>query len=205
MLSLRSDMKRLIPAGAPQIHALAAGMLALLIASCGRSETAGDSTSAAATPAASAPPAWVVSDSGAGPLRVGMSFAMAGAALHSSVPDTAKVERACAYVPMAGVPRDVRLMWVDGHLARIDVDNDSLVTTLGARVGDPAARIDSLYAGRVTTKPHKYLRGGSYLVVGTPSGSGAGARIVFETDSAQRVRLFRVGREPEVEWVEGCA
>jgi hypothetical protein len=46
------------------------------------------------------------------------------------------------------------------------------------------------------TMPAKYDPLGSYVVVRR--------RIVFEMDSTQRVTRYRAGREPEVEWVEGC-
>jgi hypothetical protein len=34
--------------------------------------------------------------------------------------------------------------------------------------------------------------------------ASAGKEIVFETDG-KRVTMFRAGRLPEVEWVEGCS
>jgi hypothetical protein len=34
--------------------------------------------------------------------------------------------------------------------------------------------------------------------------AAAGKEIVFETDGSHKVIMFRAGRVPEVEWVEGC-
>ena len=59
----------------------------------------------------------------------------------------------------------------------------------------------ALYGGRVKSEPHKYVRGGHYLVVPSPADSDA--QLVFETDG-KRVTSYRVGRLPEVRWVEGC-
>lgn len=148
---------------------------------------------------------WAASDSGAGRLRIGMTFAQAASALHAPVPDTSKADSACAYVALDGVPPGMRLMWAGGHLARIEIIDAAIPTVRNARVGDTKARVDSLYRGVVTISPHKYDPRASYLLVRPPEPSDSAFRIVFETDSTQRVARYRVGREPEVEWVEGCA
>lgn len=93
-------------------------------------------------------------------------------------------------------------MIVDGRVVRIEVKDSLVATDRGARVGDGEARIDSLYRGMVTVEPHKYTDG-HYLVV-TPAAADSGLRLIFETDGS-RVTEFRVGRLPEVAWVEGCS
>jgi hypothetical protein len=80
------------------------------------------------------------------------------------------------------------------------VRSGTIPTAAGARIGDTEARIKSLYEGRVTTTPHKYVKGGHYLTV-TPADTSY--RIVFETNG-KKVTSFRSGRVPEVEQVEGC-
>lgn len=149
--------------------------------------------------------AFAVSDSGAGTLRIGMSFAQAARALGAPVPDTSSADTACAYVAVHGTPAGVRLMWVAGHLARLEVSDSTVPTTRGARVGDSASRVDSLYRGRISVSPHKYDPRASYRIVRFAAPADSAFRLVFETDSTQRVARYRVGREPEVEWVEGCA
>jgi len=148
---------------------------------------------------------FAVSDSGAGRLRIGMSFAQAAHALGAAVPDTARADTACAYVTFAHVPPGVRLMWVAGHLARVEVSDTTVPTSRGVRVGDTGSRVDSAYRGLVTVSPHKYDPRASYRVVRFASPADSAFRLVFETDSTQRVARYRMGREPEVEWVEGCA
>ena len=94
-------------------------------------------------------------------------------------------------------------MFVSDTLVRVDVRDSSVTTMEGARIGDTEARIKEIYAGRVTTTPHKYTGPtGHYLTVSQPLMPGN--LLVFETDG-QRVTTFRMGRKPEVEWVEGCA
>lgn len=149
--------------------------------------------------------AFVVSDSGGGPLRIGMTVAEASRALGAPVPDTTAQDRACAYYALTGLPAGVELMWVEGRLARLEVDSGATATLAGARVGDSETRIDSLYASRVMVQPHKYVPNAKYLVIGALGAADPPRHIVFETDSARRVTRYRAGREPEVQWVEGCA
>ena len=88
-------------------------------------------------------------------------------------------------------------------MARVDVTKPGVRTREGAQVGDPEAAVLKLYEGRVAVTPHKYSGPqGHYLTVTTPGDSLH--RIVFETDGAT-VQNYRVGRLPEVEWVEGCS
>lgn len=190
------------------LHAL---LLCGALAACMRGDGAAADSGAVTPPpdssVAAIPPddgTFTVNDSGAGPLRIGMTFAEAAVALGGAVPDTARLERACAHVPLDGVPRGALLMWVEGRIARIDVDSTSITTAQGARVGDSGERIRSLYAGRIVEKPHKYDERGRYLVVPSQSSGSDSLALVFETDGAQVTR-YRVGRQPEVEWVEGCS
>jgi hypothetical protein len=92
-------------------------------------------------------------------------------------------------------------MLVRDTVARIDVRDNTLATDAGARVGDAESRVRELYRGRVKTEPHKYVQGGHYLIDTSPTDTMH--QIVFETDG-KRVTTYRVGRTPEVRWVEGC-
>lgn len=149
------------------------------------------------TPASSST---AVSFSGAPPLRVGMSEAEARQALGMPKASTASREE-CRYLDTKGKSR-VYVMLVRDTVARLDVRDSTRTTEAGARIGDPESRILELYRGRVATQPHKYVSGGHYLVVTSPTDSTR--RLVFETDG-KRVTSYRVGRMPEVEWVEGCS
>jgi len=155
----------------------------------------------ATTPASTNPSSsTAVTFSGAPPLRVGMSEAEARQALGMPKPSTTSRDE-CRYLDTKGKSR-VYIMLVRDTVARLDVRDSTRVTEAGARIGDPESRILELYRGRVTTKPHKYVSGGHYLVVTSPTDSTR--RLVFETDG-KRVTSYRVGRTPEVEWVEGCS
>jgi hypothetical protein len=134
------------------------------------------------------------------PLRVGMSEAEARRALGMPASSSASKDE-CHYLDTKGKSR-VYTMLVRDTVARLDVRDSTLATPAGARVGDPEAKVLELYRGRVTTQPHKYVSGGHYLVVNSPADTMR--RLVFETDG-KRVTSYRVGRMPEVMWVEGCS
>jgi hypothetical protein len=148
---------------------------------------------------------WAVTDSGAGVLRIGMTRDQLALNLHATPPRHTRADSGCAYLAVAGVPPGMRTMWVAATLARIDIGAASLPTDRGARIGDKQARIEQLYRGRVVAMPAKYDPRGKYLVVHPIPPADSSCRIVFETDSTTRVTRYRVGREPEVEWVEGCS
>jgi hypothetical protein len=112
----------------------------------------------------------------------------------------------CTYAVWREAPSGVTVMIVDGLVARVDVARNSTVaTSKGARIGDSEARILDLYKGRTTVTPHKYTDG-HYITVTPPAGSGEDRayRLVFETDG-KKVTRYRGGKQPQVEWVEGCS
>ena len=168
-------------------------------ASADKAPPAADSAAAPApTPA---PAGFTVSADAAGPIRIGMSVAdLQNAAGAITPPPNAAAE--CAYVHPASAPPGVLAMLTKGVVARIDVDSAGVATAEGIAVGDSASKVNEAYAGRVTATPHKYVQGGQYLTV-KPSAPQDSLRIVFESE-AGRITRYRVGRVPQVEWVERC-
>jgi hypothetical protein len=142
-------------------------------------------------------------EDGLGQLQVGMTLAEAvNMGLVNERPD---MKPACDFVfPAvgAGIPFGVNVMVVKGKIARIDVDTGTVTTEDGVKIGDTEAKVKSVYGDELQIQPHKYIDGGHYMTVKGDSAS-AGKAIVFETDG-KRVTMFRAGRIPEVEWVEGC-
>ena len=144
-----------------------------------------------------------LSEEGLGQLQVGMTLTEAvNMGLVNERPD---MKPACDFVfPAvgAGIPFGVNVMVVKGKIARIDVDTGTVTTEDGVKIGDTEDRVKSVYGDELQIQPHKYIEGGHYMTVKGDSAS-AGKAIVFETDG-KRVTMFRAGRIPEVEWVEGC-
>jgi hypothetical protein len=146
---------------------------------------------------------WIMRPDGVRALRIGMTAAAARTALALPPAAAATPPGECRYIETPSLPVRLYFMAVSDTLVRIDVRDSTVATREGARVGDSEARVNELYAGRVTTQPHKYTGPtGHYLVV-TPPGD-TNHLIVFETDGA-RVTNYRVGRKQEVQWVEGCS
>ena len=94
-------------------------------------------------------------------------------------------------------------MFEDGLLARIDVTAPGIATVEGLAVGNSAARADSLYGAAAVRRPHKYEEG-EYLTVQLLAPADTVHRLVIEVVRGT-VKQFRVGRIPQVEYVEGCS
>ena len=178
------------------------------LAACGRPDAsvppeAGSATVDSAAADSGAPAgAWQLSETGIGPVRVGMTVAEAAATLPGSgapLPETQE----CAYVGLSGLPAGVSLMTEAGRVVRVDVDDSSSVTTArGARVGWTEAQVLALYPG-ARVEPHKY-EDGHYLVALPGAPADTTHRIVFETARGVVTR-YRGGVIPAVEYVEGCS
>lgn len=188
---------------------LAAGLLAL--AAC-RSEQGGDparardsahSPAAAATSTTRPSVDWTVRLDGVGPVRYGMSLAEARAALGDSLAGVPPGD-GCEYTMPASAPLGVSFMFENGRLVRVDVDSAGVRTAAGAEVGMTEAEIRARYPTGLEIRPHKYDDAGHYLMYAGPQGTDSTLRLVFETDG-ERVRRFRAGVRPAVEYVEGCA
>jgi hypothetical protein len=72
-----------------------------------------------------------------------------------------------------------------------------------AIIDKSAARADSLYAAVAVRSPHKYEEG-EYLVIRPLAPTDTSHRLVIELVGGS-VKRFRVGRSPQVEYVEGCS
>ena len=161
------------------------------------SSTARADTAVATEPAANE---WEVTPAGIGKIKAGMTLQEVNVATNNEIDIPAKLDE-CAYIRPKNAPKGVALMVEKGTVSRVDITQGTVATAKGARIGDSEDRIKSLYANQVKVMPHKYTDG-HYLVV-TPAGGGEN-RIVFETDG-KKVLRYRSGREPAVEYVEGCS
>ncbi len=104
----------------------------------------------------------------------------------------------CTYARTPSLP-GIYFMLVKGVVARIDVDKGNYTTSEGAKLGDSEKTIKKLYP-QAEMEGHKYVPEGHYFKAWSSDKRRA---IIFETDG-KNVTTFRIGRMPEVEWVEGC-
>lgn len=145
-----------------------------------------------------------VSVDGFAGVRFGMTVAQAEAALGHKLKPTGDVQEGdCSFVEPVGAYDGLAFMVIAGVIARLDVQQTTAIATdTGAKVGDSESRVIGLYKGRTRVEEHQYTGPeGHYVLV---LGSDGKAQLVFETD-AGKVVSYRAGRQPEVEWVEGCS
>ena len=144
-------------------------------------------------------PQWTVSEYGFGPVKIGMTVDEAATALGSKLVGRG-TPSVCYFVRPENEPAGIMFMVTDGRIARVDVTDSPIPTAAGVRMGDPEGKIEMVYPGSVESQPHKYTDG-HYLIVGFQQ---SGNRIIFETDGT-KVTRYRAGKQPEVDWLEGCS
>jgi hypothetical protein len=133
-------------------------------------------------------------------LKVGVPLAAASQALG----ETLRVGQAgCDHVKPTTTPKGIRLMVIDDTVARVEIDSAGIKTAEGAQVGDSESRVLELYGARARIEPHKYTYPDGHYVVITPPGDTL-HRIIFETFKGL-VTMYRAGRVPAVQLVEGCS
>jgi hypothetical protein len=147
----------------------------------------------------------VLTDSSFGDIRIGMTLPQLQSAI-GTLGDTTKMKRACDLVSASDpyrLPAGVSITAVNGRVARIDVENDSIASDKGIRVGDSEAKVKEAYGNALIVAPHAYIDG-HYLEAKSGSDSATAKGIVYETDG-KKVTTFRAGFWEPVRWVEGCS
>jgi hypothetical protein len=136
--------------------------------------------------------AWTMRPDRAGDVRFGTKAADASAA-----------DSGCRYWRPEGAPPGVNVMIENGVIVRADVDSAGPKTEEGIGIGSTEAEIRAAYGQHLTVQLHKYQwdKGWRYFIYLPPTDSLNA--IVFETDD-KAVRTFRVGRRPQVQYVERC-
>jgi hypothetical protein len=150
-------------------------------------------------PGTVAVPVATVGAAGFGALRFGMSRDEAEQAAGVAF-DGATSGNACEQLRSAGQPA-IAYLFEGDKLQRIDVKTPGVMADGGGHVGMQVDDIRTLYAGKLTEQPHKYVKGGLYLKVAGKDDSG----LIFETDANGTVTSFRAGIAPALDYVEGCS
>jgi hypothetical protein len=141
---------------------------------------------------------------GIGTVKVGMTVPQAEKAAGTKLVGDPPNNN-CYYVKPQNEPKNISFMVTKGRIARVDVRQNTQITTLsGAKIGDTEAQIKSLYPGQIQVTPHEYVKNGHYLTFIPKDHADRNYRVVFETDG-KLVTEFRVGKLPEVQYVEGCS
>ena len=102
----------------------------------------------------------------------------------------------------AKTPSGLAFMLESDKFVRYSTHSVTLIAPGGGKVGMTAGRIRQLYSDRVQEQPHEYVDGGKYLRLKDNAGNGV---LLFETDERGVVTAWRVGTEPQIDYVEGCS
>lgn len=190
---------------------IALGMV-LALAGCERTpETpSGDAEAAVPAPAVDAAPAAPATASqgparldGYGPVALGSTLDEVRAAWKEPLQGEVADDYCHALRPEGAQAEDVIFMIEGKRLVRYDVRNDRIVAPGGGKVGMSLGQLQTLYPDRGDLAPHKYDPQGHNLRV-RPATEG-GALVNFEINGDGNVTAWRVGKTPQVDYVEGCS
>ncbi len=92
-------------------------------------------------------------------------------------------------------------MFEGGQLVRFQTSEAKETAPGGGKVGMTLAQLRTLYPDGLTEQPQKYIPGA--LTLRLPDAVTQTA-LVFETDADGNVSSWRVGKPPQVDYVEGC-
>lgn len=106
----------------------------------------------------------------------------------------------CYYLRSSSSNTGIDIMIVNNIVVRIDIiENSKVATNQGIGISSSKSEVIKAYP-QLIAKTHPYLgQAGQYLTVKLPSGNS----IVFET-AFDVVTEYRLGRDPEVSYIEGC-
>lgn len=108
-------------------------------------------------------------------------------------------EAACFYKRRADTDYGALFMFLDGALARVDVQSADIQSEAGATVGMAFDAVEALYPGS-KRQPNHYTAPLEDLIVDL----GQGAFAVFEQEDGV-VSHWRIGVKPAVDFIEGCS
>lgn len=158
----------------------------------------------AAAPMAPAATTQPANFSGYGGATFGMDEASVRAAYGGTFVDTPANEGCYLLWPStAASPPESAFMFEAGKFVRYSTTSAAEAAPGGGKVGMNEAQIDALYGDAVEKQPRKYVDGKYLRIEDAAGGSGV---LIFETDDAQgsKVTSWRVGVEPQIDYVEGC-
>jgi hypothetical protein len=140
---------------------------------------------------------------GFGDMRFGMDEPSFRKAWGGELKGGAQVGSDCAmYAPVwAKPPFELTFMLEHGHFVRYDVRGDKETAPGGGKVGMAKADVLALYAGKVKQGANKYDPDASVFRVDGESG----AVLIFDIGADGKVKAWRMGVPPQIDYVEGCS
>src|SRR4051812_30306454 len=159
---------------------------------------------------------WVLRFDGIGPVKIGMTLSDLKHALRED-PAESDYLGSC-YVHSKRHPH-VQFMMEDGVVTRIDVNDKTIPSIQGFRIGDLEARLRKSAGSRAEVERHHYFERGHYVTINSSEGRFA---MRFETSCDEKstdpgssdekfvctkphyVTSFYAGRPESVQYIEGC-
>ncbi len=144
---------------------------------------------------------------GIGPIRVGMTVDEASRAAGVRLVKSYEPlnEEFCSYFKPQGEPKGISFMVTKGRIVRVDISNERVTTIKGAKVGDTEEQIFSLYPGQIRVIKNPLSGRGNNLTFVPRDATDSNYRLIFQTGIDKRVKYFRSGQLPQVEYIEGCS
>ena len=138
----------------------------------------------------------VITTSGLGPIKIGMTERQVERAAGRSIRRRGGAGTGDCTTATFG--NKVFGLFTGDRLARIYVGSRRYATRSGVRVGDSEQKVLTTYAGEIVRERHAYTDGWYLKIV------DGNRKVVFEVTGG-RVRDVSTGRMPEIDYVEGCA
>jgi hypothetical protein len=132
---------------------------------------------------------------------MGMELPELNKALHTAYSKPAdRDEQPCFYVSVPHRP-GVGIMILDGHVARIDVDDNQTRTAEGIRKGDSETKALKVYGAGLKVTPSAYQPESGHFLTMLSRDRKYGIR--FETENGIIVRYY-AGTARAIAFIEGC-
>ena len=140
---------------------------------------------------------------GLGPVLVGMDLETAAREAEATMIPLDSGTEGCSFVRPSTLGTGVSFMVVDDEIARADVDTSAVATQSGIRVGSAEDDVYEAYGDQIEETENIYEAENPHLMF-VPKDTSDNTRIIFETSEGIVDRII-AGRQPEVEYPEGCS
>jgi hypothetical protein len=138
---------------------------------------------------------------GIGPANISMSLAQLNAALDEKfVAPMDKDERECFFVDSTQHP-GVSFMIEEGKLTRVDLDNRSIESAKGIRVGDTEAHAIAAYGGQLRVEPNAYTGPADHVLTYSSPDGKYGLKFILDQG---KIRVIYAGLSSSISYIEGC-
>lgn len=143
-----------------------------------------------------------------GPISIGMTVKEAEKVTGKQIIKQALIPNVvtedCRYATFKGAPYKVLFMLNHNRIVRIDIKNSLFKTRAGIHVGSTVNQVLIAYQQQIKVEPDKYAgdKGWQNLIIMPHNNQPY--RLIFDTDGKKVINI-RLGKTPEVEYVEGCA